>query len=396
MSELQPEPNENQLDGMCIHGNYFGNCAMCVEEKNQQSETRSSRGEFVDSLVDQKIGIARLLADIEKDARQQTLDENWDEYIERRLGELEISDKQSEIVRRGINEFRAKNVAIKHFIDGYQSRYGDAWKEKLFAACFNQDPIGGIDLRVGPITLYWQCSSLEDYAQAADLSVEEARQSFGFRKSPLDFHLDGLRGTIILEYTGHLENKSTSDEHQRTKSNLTEMHEEQHIIYDLFPSQLDYSALEFPGLSEQSKISDIERSIQNFLTLRRGELEESAKNEILAYWKDGEKSPAEIQKVIVEPGGMYDNSNIVSGPDIVPYLVKRFGERFRSIINSHEIDERWRAEGNTYRRHVQQAIEILNLLAAITPEKKCEYIYLLMMELLDKWPRLQRMVRDKV
>lgn len=361
-------------------------------------ENPSSLEQTRESFVQQKIGAAKILAhidqmiidngDIDKDAINSAIEEV--------SNESQISPEQIESIKKGVARFFEKHEAIVDNITKFQEQYGDNWKAEFFNYCFGQYPSGNVELREGPMTIYWLCENLDDYAVACNEDPETAKESFGHRKSLLDDQPDELRGTIILEWTGHPKHQKSSPSQQKEKSKVTETHEQQHIVFDMLEDELDYSPLNFDDLDENSGLEEVHKATRRYLAFRRLEMERSAKNEIMAYWRDGEKTLDEIKSIILEKDGLYDHRNDTNEEQLAKYLISRFGEKYKEFIPDLNIDDVWQQECEIFENNINQAFDVLQEIENQSPDKKREYLYLLSLERTDKWRRTYDLCRDKI
>jgi hypothetical protein len=255
-------------------------------------ENSISNKEQVKSTLDKKIGVAKTLSLLDTAIRENPkidikellniLDGVAQKYV--------LNNNQIDSFKSGLNEYLDKHRAITNDLEKFKEEFGAEWKREFFKYCFGSYPKNGVELREGAMTIYFMCDDLRDYALACNQSEEEAAKGFGCKKSLLDDQPEELRGTIILEYSGHPKYKENALNMRLEKSKRTELHEEQHIIFDMLDDELNYEALNFGGLNEMSTLQEVKLAVNKYLNLRREELERGAKNEIIAYWRAGEKS----------------------------------------------------------------------------------------------------------
>lgn len=361
-------------------------------------ENPSSLEQTRELLIQQKIGAAKVLARIDQIIMDNVdIDqEKVNSAIEEVSSEYQISPEQIDLINKGMAHFFEKHQAVVDAITKFKKNYGDNWKTEFYNYCFGQYPSGDVDLREGPITIYWLCENLNDYAIACNEDPDTAQGSFGQRKSLLDEQPDELRGTIIVEWTGHPEHHKNSLNQQKEKSKTTEIHEQQHIIFDMLADELDYSPLNFDGLGERSNLEEVQKATRKYLSFRRLEMERSAKNEIIAYWRDGEKTLNEIKSIILEKGGIYDHRNDTNEKQLAKYLVSRFGEKYKEFIPNLNIDNIWQEECKIFMNSINQAFQVLQEIDKQSSDKKRDYLYLLSLERTDKWRRTYDLCRDKI
>lgn len=361
-------------------------------------EKPSFHEQAIESIVDQKIGVAKILARLDKILLDNSeLDHQaTDNIIDEMSDELKITPDQTELLKGGVAQYFEKHEAIASSITKFKESFGSAWQREFFKYCFGKYPEGNIDLREGPMTIYWLCESLDDYALACNEEPEEAKESFGKRKSLLDDQPEELRGTMILEYSGHPQHMASSMDQRSKKSKITETHEQQHVIFDMLKDELNYEPLNFDGLDANSSLAEVKVAVKRYLQFRRLEIERSAKNEIMAYWRDGERSIEEIKDLILEKGGSYDHRGEHNERELSKYLIARFGDNYKDFIPDLNIDGIWQQECAVFEYDILQALDVLKDIDKISPDKKNDYLYLLSLERSDKWRRTYELCKDKI
>jgi len=164
----------------------------------------------------------------------------------------------------------------------------------------------------------------------------------------------------------------------------------------MLKDELDYSPLNFDGLDENSSLAEVQKATQRYLQFRKLELERSAKNEIIAYWRDGERTIEEIKDIILEKGGMYDHRADHNEQELSKYLIARFGQAYEKFIPDLRIDIIWKRECDVFEYDIIQALQVLKEIEASSGDKKREYVYLLSLERTDKWQRTYNLCKDKI
>lgn len=187
--------------------------------------------------------------------------------------------------------------------------------QELFREIFGTDPKGKIEVVPGPMTLYFRCHDLEDYAlihsQAftADLSVSEADKksadlSGGASSGSAPKEYPELAGTIIAE------NAKSRSFNEWSRSVL--VHEEQHAIHRLFKT-VDLRENTFRDLKQASDDQERERLMTTYFRyIRESSGETRVKDEVLAFMKEGKNSAPEVFKILtksIQDGGLYDYFN---------------------------------------------------------------------------------------
>jgi hypothetical protein len=349
-------------------------------------------------IIDKKIGAAKLLAALDNAIRKNSeIDaKELDDILENFTQKFRLDNDQQNSFKIGIKKYFKKHAAIVNDLEKYKKDFGDNWKRELYKYCFGGYPEGVVEIRPGAMTLYFMCESLKDYALASNQSEEAAAESFGYRKSPLDEQPEELIGALIIEYSGHSKHKEKCQQTKLKKSMITETHEEQHVIFDLLDDELDLGPLSFADLNETSALPEVRLSVVRYLNLRRQEMERAAKNEIIAYWRDGEKSINEIGSVILEPGGLYDIKNNESEELLSDYLISRFGANYKSLTPQLNINNIWHEQCAKFNTNIQRALEVIKDIEIYNSDKKIEYLYLLSIEKLDKWTRTYQLVKARI
>jgi hypothetical protein len=352
----------------------------------------------LESMVQQKIGTAKILASLDQTINSDSAFnyEALEKIVEEGALEYKVNPEQLTLLKNGLTEFFKKHEAVNGQVEKFKKEFGEEWKKEFFKYCFGQYPEGQIDLRQGPITIYWQCEDLKDYNLACGESEEEYSGSFGNRKSLLDEQPEELIGTIIVEYSGHPKQQASSPEEQTKKSQAAEIHEKQHIIFDMLTNELDYRPLNLDELDKNSTLEEVQIALRRFLDFRRLEMERAAKNEIMAFWRDGEKTLDEIRAIVLEKGSAYDNRRIGEEERVTKYLLKRFGENYRDYISKLNIKEIWQEACLTFETNIAQAVEVLKNVDKQNSNKKLDCLYLLRLERADKWERTYNLCKDRL
>jgi hypothetical protein len=234
---------------------------------------------FRKNLVEQKKGIAEIQIRLTERIR-----ENPDEGFGRlrsiivdSVARFRLTPLQIERLEEGVREYMHKHAAVKY----YRKKYAD--NEELFRNCFNKDSQGSFEVVEGPMTLYFRCHDLRDYAliRLADFSVKReitdkhlkfADKSGGV--SIQDCAIPQLAGCVIAEKSlGKAVNAETLK------------HEEQHAIKKLFERQQ-------PKENILEKVENVETDkreslLKTQLRIKRKDFERRVESEFLAYFGGG-------------------------------------------------------------------------------------------------------------
>lgn len=252
------------------------------------------------NLLEQKNKIADIQESIEKSIRFNP-DIDATELMDRvylKASGAKMTEYQIEAFRNGIGEYIKKHQAV----ESNRKKYPE--DSLLFAACFGRNPKGDVEIIKGPMTLYFRCHDLEDYTlihehkfdqsdKITDIDKNRANLSAGV--SIVNCNVDNLRNCIIAENS--LGRPFQKDVH---------IHEEQHGIKKLFEDKIMRQNL--MNAMEKSPIDEKTKILDDYLRARRENFENRAKDEILAYFKDG-TDLGELKKIMLktkEQGGLYD------------------------------------------------------------------------------------------
>ena len=206
----------------------------------------------------------------------------------------------------------------------------------LFNAVFGRYPRGEVKIIEGPMTLYFQCHDLDDYAlihsqafldnkeDASEEQKKEADKTIGV--SIASSLIPKLNGTIIAENSAKIEKLGRGHK-------MIIDHEEQHAIKKLFGDKMQ----ELNGWETVSKAkTDEERllAIRGWLRFQREYLaDEKARDEILAFFIEGNPT-LNIVNILSAPkkeGGLYDYL-VEEGPKLTEFLVRKFGPEFEPVV----------------------------------------------------------------
>ncbi len=286
--------------------------------------------------------------------------EQFMDYFQKIPGQENLTPTQKDLIQSGIDLYLHRHQQVK------QIRAAHPNDHELFGFLFGHQPKGKVEVIVGPITLYFRCNNPEDYAyvyggnfrdkESGQPDVAAANKSGGvFIQYP---EIKGLEHSIILE------NAHGRDFNTQGKQILT--HEEQHAVMALFEdSYKKYSAQLFENgqkapsfvkeniqvnlfISElalkvlkmdlQDKNEQEQQAlIHQALVSGRAIGERRAKDEILAYWKDGREIPT-IRYYLKQPkeeGGLYDYFSQEWRKMITNRFVEKLGEPLRPLIEQN-------------------------------------------------------------
>lgn len=205
---------------------------------------------------------------------------------------------QKVVAERLAQEYVQRHSAVRQARDKYPD------DRDLYQASFGVSPKGKVEVVEGPITLYFRCTNLDDYAwiynqrfltsekpgffaRRADRAA--ASQSGGVAISTS--LLPELQGAVIAENAAGFFNRRSkeSKESQRILA-----HEEQHAINMLLQQDRN-TTLAFTEYWLAQNDEERRNALERYLRERRREIaDQRAKNEMLAFFKEGRK-PKDIR-----------------------------------------------------------------------------------------------------
>jgi len=261
------------------------------EEKKQKLQ------EFKEKLAYQKEGLARTQEELTNTIRENP-DIIWKELYGKALDLLIKYGADTEE-----NTLKTEKVLARYWwrhkhIKEAREQFPD--ENLLFEAVFGQLPRGKIEIMEGPITLYFRCHNLKDYALISKQTFLKNRgPSFSERKSAKaeggvsisTSLVPDLQGTIIAE-------RARSKFNDNQKKIYT--HEEQHAIKRLFNER---PVREMTSYKTGGSLVEWLRGGRELLA------ELSVKDEILAYMKEGRWDANDVFNILTKSGkkgGLYD------------------------------------------------------------------------------------------
>lgn len=296
--------------------------------RKYDKETRPEKlEEYKRELIRQKQGIAEIQNNLEQQIRGNP-DLNQEELmktVSAKAPEYRLSDNQLNLFQETLNRYVEKHQAVREA----RKQYGD--DRELFKACFGKKPEGVVEVIEGPVTLYFRCHDLKDYAwikrekflqppkkqkiKRSDLNI--AKNSGGYFPPCLIPSLDNAITVLNASLTQLL-----SPDDPWIKG--TQIHEEQHAINRLFKEQWFDATLSqvksiYDKVFEDKEIKDYvdkelaERKSSVLLNLYLKSIkkifENRTRDEILAFSKEKYYSTVKIRRILLRPlddGGLYD------------------------------------------------------------------------------------------
>ncbi len=304
--------------------------------KAPSAERASLLASYKEKLTLQKNGLAKVQEEMMEDIRKnpEMTKEEFSKLYDERAELFGVTLEQKEIAEKIFAKYKEKHVAIERI----RAEYPD--DREMFKAAFGQAPKGEIEIIVGPISLYFRLHHIEDYALAnsgkcqqvnVDIDandIKKASSSGGMGRVPT--LIPKLSGVVCIENT----------EGRKFEGLAVEIyeHEEQHVINEIvkrtreaeFPFSDNSLALagdvgEIKELQSamltatpaekklfEARVVQLKRQIDILDTRRLKAIRERdasgrAKDEILAYTRDGKKL-GEIYTLLTRKeseGGVY-------------------------------------------------------------------------------------------
>ncbi|OGZ42772.1 MAG: hypothetical protein A3J55_03875 [Candidatus Ryanbacteria bacterium RIFCSPHIGHO2_02_FULL_45_17b] len=276
---------------------------------------------FKETLAYQQEGAAGLQLALEHEIRQRP---NISEDVIKKMiadftSEHRLNDQQITLVEYALAEYRKKHTAVASAIEQYPE------PSDLFTYVFGKEPLGRVEVIPGPMTLFFSCEDLRDYALIYSQSfvngmlpreeeIAEADSSGGV-SIPLARQYE-LRGTLIASKGLFSSNRKDGKlrniediKYSSAKSIL--IHEEQHAIHKIFRqyNKEGYAPLEYYDFHTPPENEMVAReNLTHYLRTRRIIAEVRAKDELLAFLKTGNPY-SDTLATLLKPqseGGLYD------------------------------------------------------------------------------------------
>lgn len=267
----------------------------------------------------------------------------------------------------------------------------------LYRHLFCESPKGKVEISVGPGTLFVQCDDPSDYAliysqkflegqPVLEQDITAARTTGGV----------SIPGALQQEFEGAIIAENRNSHHTPEISNTIRTHEQQHALKRLF----GYAYVRtntIDRLLTSTTPEDDRRIIRSYVEHWRERMaEDRARDEILAYFKDG-TSAADTYQYLVKTDGPY---NYLEGrKELVADAVERMQEIFKpgnSVPNDAVLKMIDDILGKEYRQVVLKACAIPMILRdnGYTTDQT---IALLTQEPLGKWERVaKRLLGDRM
>lgn len=356
--------------------------------KVPKEERKQKLAEFKEKLTFQKVGLARVQDILINEIRSKPNGKIEDFYdMATEMGaEFGMNETQRKDTKEVLARYEKQHNAIENIRKEFPS------DKDLFRALFNKIPKGKIEVVVGPVSLSFKCHDFEDYMAVfffnrmkgsgkkrdfTDEEREEAMASKGVNVPSLSY--PDIGWAIMAENASGVGNFSQSD--KESKQIFT--HEEQHTIKSFFEKEelLDpnHPSLLFPvrkSFLDAQTEAEKEKILERYFRAFRHNAEEYAKDEILAYYKDGRLSSV-YESLAETDGGNYD---YLADPKKIDYLWMKTSDEIRAL--SKRVRDRVLIE--EYKEILANGVDSVRKMEAGGYDKE-EIIALLTHEPLAKW-----------
>lgn len=368
--------------------------------KVPKEQRRQKLTEFKEKLTFQKVGLARaqdLLIDEIRHKPNGKTEDFYEMAIE--MGtEFGMNETQKKETKEILERYEKQHNAIEKVRKEFP---GD---KELFRGLFHKAPKGKIEVLVGPVSLYFKCYDFEDYmtvffhermkgsGKKRDFTEEEKKEAMESKgiNVPSSSYPD-IGWAIMAENASGVGNSSQSDE--ESKQIFT--HEEQHTIKSFFEKEelLDpnHPSSLFPirkRFLDAETEKEKEKVLEEYFRAFRHNAEEYAKDEILAYYKDG-RLPVVYERLSAskEEDGDYD---YLAEPKKIDYLWMKATDEVRAL--SKRVRDRVLIK--EYKETLASGVESIRKMEAGGYDKE-EIIALLTHEPLSKWKKAVDRVLEK-
>ena len=286
--------------------------------KAPSDERKEKLSDFKERYFEQKKDLAEVYDKMAAIIRQSP-DDHYDNYghLKTLLDGAGASPEQAMVGTNAFGEYMKKHNAVSDI----RKKYPD--DAVLYKAIFKKAPRGKVEVITGPMTLYFKCSNVVDYArifsdaplQNREITahdIDTANNSRGVSKSTSS--VPGLEGCIIAENTSLITSKYKNDPEMEAiqgihfESKGTQDHEEQHAIKKLFEDEYFRKGAFDKISSAKNEKERLGAVVKTFRYDRERIADSRAKDEILAYFKENMLSKI-IYDSLTKPksaGGIYD------------------------------------------------------------------------------------------
>jgi len=351
--------------------------------RSKGKERREKYAEFKEKLAFQTEGMTDVSLRVEELIRENP-DTPFDELLQKtkELGiEYGMNPEQERYSHRILLRYETKRKEMKELREKFPS------DERLFEELFQFRPKGKIEFLTDPANFYIKCFEEEDYLKAyfsgrfrvSEQEKESARKTGG---SALSLPSKPSLGVVTLENSSAISGDLPE---------IVRVHEGQHSINRIYKINKGFDSAKkvTERLYQATGDEEHELALLGYLREDRKIAEESARDEILAHYKDGE-SPGGIRIALL---GMENEAPLYdfvsdSKTKIAKWLE---GDEPANLV-SQSVE---RVFGAEYKELLEQSILALERLekAGYSRDK---IVNLFVREPLPKWKRTAEMLIERI
>jgi hypothetical protein len=393
MKEEQPQISEYPP---IKHGEVFDPEKEILEVlKASRMERPAKLSEFKEKLAFQKAGLARV-QDLMIDEIRRHPEKSTDELYEMatELGtEFGMNEKQKKEARKALEKYEKQHKAIEKIRKEHKK------DEDVFKELFWKEPKGKTEVVQSPVSLYFKCYDFEDYlavcyqermrgfVKEKNFTDEEKKDAYASgARNVYSFSHPELGRAITVENTQKLLSEPTVDQEEYVGQKFA--HEEQHIFYGFFnkdeaidPNNDSTLFTIRKNYVNAKTEKEKEKVLKKFFRSFRQYADDRAKDEILAYYKDGRAGRTYNELTTDEAeGGIYDFLAKPKKPNYLWTVTNEEDTEFiKRISNKLLIEE--------YKKTITDGIEVIQKMEE-NGYAKDEIIALLTHEPLAKWGKV--------
>lgn len=376
--------------------------------KAPKDERAKLIADIKEKLAAQQEGLAKiqtnLITEIKK-SPDAPISELYDKFVEE-ASPLGINYSQKDLALRSLRAYSERRQIIKELKD----KFPDI--DNLFETLFGKKPVGKIELKEGPITLYFKCYNFEDYCQIyycqdSEILAKLSDSNFGtFYKGQAS-----LSGGINISEPGpvsepRLKGVITAEKSRRGNSEKKSQdvfnHEEQHSINKLFEENYRERNV-IDRLHEAKSDEDLKLALINLIVYRREYVaDKRGKDELLAYSKAGSKNIRDTKKKLTDRSvyALYDYmapassfSPMITDDDNSGKLIKAKIMLNSEHPNLHLGPLRQKYFVDKYENVLRSGLESLKKMEKMGYSKD-DTIAMLTHEPLEKWPKVVNRLKE--
>ncbi len=365
-----------------------------IKAQKGNRETRVKKlKRYKEELINQKEGIAEIQTDLEKQIRvnPDISQKALMNFVLSQAPNYRLSENQLNLFKKTLDNYTKRHQIIERV----QEKYPD--DRELFRACFGKYPEGKIELIKSPITIYFRCYNIQDYAWIYEEKFLAPENEKGLKKAEIKSakKTDGkvIHNCLIVSLNGLITAENATGALKKVLPKTKKVafeHEEQHVIKNLFEEQLIMT----PAVKEFINSPSLEKLISYLRFLRKNCIEGNTKNEILAYYKQGGYTLKDIEGTLLKPekrGGLYDYYNSfkkdiekIVEEKLTPEIYKKNKERIEENLKQVFVDE--------YEQETTRALNAIKDLKKMGQSKN-EIVHLLITEPLGRWDKLVKRIK---